>query len=890
MRYLRALTSRPAAAVPRTALIATLLTLAAPPSVTPAAAQAGRTATPPATLAGASVPRFEISPSPIGLTGAVRPRQYVGVTGPRSAWLGFETGEAELWVHPLKVARDFELAFKVPQYRDPLAGRDVARTVEVRPEATTITYSHESFTVREHILAPRGEPGLLILLEVESVGPLDILVRFKPVLQYMWPGAFGGQYVFWDAQHRAFVLSESLQERNAVLGSPWATEASAHPAHRLSEAPSTFVIPVDRARAAREFIPIVLAAGIAPRDTVFAAYARILEHAADIYHANRARVDSVLARTTSLDTPDDSLDLALEWAKINLEEQRVCNPDLGCGLVAGWGPSGASTRPGFGWFFGGDAAINSLAMDATAQWAPVAEDLRFLARYQRNDGKIPHEISQSAARIDWFARYPYPYYHADTTPYWMLALWKYVQASGDVDTLRELWPAYLKAWAWCLSAETDGDGLIENTVGGYGAVEVGNLGEALHEDIYLASVWVEALQGTVALARIRHDTTLADTARTILATARATLNDRYWRPQDDQHAFAILESGRTNDNLTAWPATAASFGLLDAPRAERTLRKLATDSISADWGAHMLSTGSPLYDPLQYNQGTVWPFVTGFVSWGQYRYRRPWAGFHLIDGVKQITFDWSRGHHAELFSGRFYEPMDAAVPHQFFATSMLVTPLLRGMFGWAPDATHHRARLAPQLPPDWDRTRIRRLRVGATLLDVTLERSADSRRFTAVSHGPPVDLAVTLSIPLGAREVAGADSVSWGPHDGAAERTLHLTHGDSVTWRVTWNGGLTVVPPRIHLTPGQESRGVRVVDFTLEDGAWLLTLEGRSGHGYDLDLIGAPFIIDTAEGAVASVRFPAGYRGRSRMHVLFSGRSGRRSAVLRLRARKRAGA
>ena len=69
---------------------------------------------------------------------------------------------------------------------------------------------------------------------------------------------------------------------------------------------------------------------------------------------------------------------------MNLDEQLVCNPDLGCGLVAGWGTSGTSTRPGFGWFFGGDAAINTFAMDATGQWDVVAQGLRFLAEYQRD--------------------------------------------------------------------------------------------------------------------------------------------------------------------------------------------------------------------------------------------------------------------------------------------------------------------------------------------------------------------------------------------------------------------------------------------------------------------------------------------------------------------------
>jgi len=42
------------------------------------------------------VKRFTLAASPIGLVGDVRPQQYLGVVGPRSAWLGSETGEAEL--------------------------------------------------------------------------------------------------------------------------------------------------------------------------------------------------------------------------------------------------------------------------------------------------------------------------------------------------------------------------------------------------------------------------------------------------------------------------------------------------------------------------------------------------------------------------------------------------------------------------------------------------------------------------------------------------------------------------------------------------------------------------------------------------------------------------
>ncbi len=56
------------------------------------------------------------------------------------------------------------------------------------------------------------------------------------------------------------------------------------------------------------------------------------------------------------------------------------------------------------------------------------------------------------------------------------------------ELVRELWPVVEKAYRWCLTTETDGDGLIENTSGGLGAIEVGELREGIHQDIYLAAV------------------------------------------------------------------------------------------------------------------------------------------------------------------------------------------------------------------------------------------------------------------------------------------------------------------------------------------------------------------------------------------------------------------
>jgi hypothetical protein len=831
------------------------------------------------------VPRFAVLPSPIELTGDVRPQQFLGVEGRKAAWLGLETGEAELWVHPLKLATDFALAFKIPDYTDPISGADVARTVTVRPALTTITYSHATFTVREHILAPLDEPGILVLLDVETFRPLQIIGSFRPVLQYAWPGGFGGQYTFWSEDDHAFVLSESLRQRNAFIGSPWITEASSNPAHALPDAPSVFVIPVDSARAARELIPIAIAAGIGPRDSVRAVYRRLITEAESLYGARRAYADTLLATTTAIDSPDDGFDVAFQWSKIDLDAQTVCNPDLGCGLVAGWGTSGKSTRPGFGWFFGGDAAINSLAMDATGQWAPVAEGLRFLAKYQRQDGKIPHEISQAAARLPWFTDFPYTYYHLDTTPYWIMAVWRYWLASGDSTLLDELWPNVERAYRWTTTRDTDGDGLLEGGAENLGAIEIGQLGDDLHEDIYVAAVWIEALEAMRDLARVKGNAELAADAARRYDVARTTVNQRLWREKDGHYAFGLLTSGKTNDNLTVWPAAPAAFGQLEPARAWKTLTKLATDSITADWGAHFLSTGSPLYDPMGYNAGAIWPFITGFVILGQYRYGRPWAAFPVLDALGQMTFDFSRGHHPELLSGAYYRPLDAAVPQQFFATSMLVNPAVTGLLGWEPDAPRNRARFAPQLPPHWNQVRVSRLRVGKASVDADFTRLPQQADVVLRASGGSPTITLELPVPEGATDVrATLDgvAVSSAPVEGPGASRIRLeiaTGAGHERQHVTarWQGGLEVLAEPARLVPGQESEGIRILDFAARGDGWDLLTEGARGRSYDVRLYGAVpksltgGTLERRAGPynVLRIAFPAGTgRATTRVHLV----------------------
>lgn len=804
----------------------------------------------PADTAARGVPRFRFDYTGLAASGVVRPGAFIADEGRKAALLGDEAGTFEVWTWPVKLVSDLQLAFKIPDYDEPVAARTVARTVVTRPEGTTITYAHHSFTVRQHVFVPLNEAGAIMLLEVETVRPLDVFVRMHADFNLAWPGSFGGGYITWQQDQRRFLLSQGgVRQYNGFIGSPFATSGTSHPAHDAPTAPSQFVLRFDPAKTVTDFIPIVIAGGAAPRDSVIATYNRLLHEAPRLWQEKVSHYRRLRGDLLSIETPDTRLNQALEWSKVNLDQQLVCNPDLGCGLVAGFGRSGKGNyRPGFGWYFGGDAAINSLAMDAIGQFDLVRKGLTFLAQYQRADGKIAHEISHAAKRLPWFTEYPYTWFHGDTTPFWVLACYEYWIASGDETFLREQWPNIVRAFAWSAATDTDGDGLMENPAAGAGAIEVGGLGESLLTDIYLAGVWTASLDGVQQMARAMRDGATQARAAQLAAKAQQTLDNTFWLEQPGIYAFALLQPDATkkpriNDALTVWPSTAMTFGLLEPARAGRMLKEIGSSALTADWGTRMLSQYHPLYDPLHYNNGTVWPFLTGFAAMAHYKYHRAWSGHDLVRDVARATFDFARGRTPELMSGAFYQILDTAVPQQFFATSMFVSPLVRGLLGWQADAPHHAAAFEPHLPPEWDNLKVTNLRVGRDRVEATVarERGVYTVALRRLTPGAALTVRVAPALPLGARlERVVVDDNDVAVH---AEESAHDLHGVADVTLIRdaqvefhYEGGLDVIAPVERVEIGDASADLKVLDFRREARDYVVTIEGLAGTAYTLQM------------------------------------------------------
>lgn len=735
-----------------------------------------------------------------------QPQRYLEASGRRSAFLGRADGTFEAWIFPVKVLHDLRLLFQIEGDLDRAPAAPFAARTEVTPAAATLIYSHAAFTVRQTLWAPHEQPALVMDLEVAASRPVTVFVQFRPDLKLMWPAAIGGQYGTWLADEQAMLLAEPTNRVAALIASPSFEAFSEEVGHMLPDQPITLrlrTFPAGDSRAT-----IVLAGGPGDRQAAREVYRRVRDHLSSF----RQQLDEFwigfLSRTARLETPDPVINRAFLWGKIALEKGFACNDGLGCGLVAGYGPSGLSERPGFGWYFGGDAFMNIPALLDYGDFRGARTALEFLRARQRSDGKMMHEMTMSAAFMgsegrEWF-RLPYAYYHADTTPWYLVAARAYVARSDDREFLEQSWSSLKQAFEYCLGT-TDQDGLMSNRKAGMAAVETGALRGRVEKDIFLQGVWLAALEAMADLAERKGDAALARLARKQHEAARAALS-AWWVAERGHFAFGVLTDHTRLDALTAWPAVALALADLPEDKARPAADALSRPELSTDWGVRLVASDASFYNPLGYNDGSVWPFMTGFTTLAQYRHHRAYGAFQHLAATAALTGFAGPGYVPENFSGDRCQTLPRAVPHQLFSTGVgVVQALITGMLGLSADASRRAIRLVPHLPPHWDVVRLKGYRVGEDSFDFELRQRPGRLSLAVELDGAgPYELTWSPALPPGS-PAAGV----------VTDRDLHPSLSRRVDKRaelsVEFTPGLELLSDVPSLEPGDVSGAVRLV-------------------------------------------------------------------------------
>ncbi len=795
------------------------------------------------------IPAFQIESNPIALERLAKPGTPFDKVGRKFALLGDESGSFEAWAYPLKLLRNFEFSFYLGNSTRPLLAKDIVRFISVSPEATTLTYTYQSFRMQAIYITPIKEPGAMILLKVDSTVPLTIVCGFLPVLQPMWPAGLGGQYAYWDENRKAYLISESSGKNHGLVGSPAASGISYTPAHMLSDSPNEFKIEIpEPEKVSGQYIPIFLAGGKGPREAIIDTYERLRKNPEELYKKNLDYYRRLRQSTLQIQTPDTRLNLAFEWAKIAYDNLVVENPDLGRGLVAGLGASGTSGRPGFGWFFGGDAYINALSLLSYGAFSTVKDALAFTQKWQREDGKMAHELSQAAEYIDWWNDYHFGYIHADTTPYYLVGMNEYLKMSGDKQFIKENWDSLQRAFEWCLSTDANQDGLMDNKKAGLGALEYGAL-TGIETDVYLAAIWARAAQAMQNLASTAEKQDYARKAGQHFKKAKKSFHEKFWDEDQQFYVYAFNAEGNRVKEITPWCAVGLMWNLGRPKESLLSFEKLNSSELTTDWGTRSLSHKSEHYKPLGYNYGAVWPFITSWVATAQFKHHLHLQGFSSLMSTVHHTFNQALGFVTEVLSGNQNLWLQESVPHQGFSTAGVVLPLVRGLFGLEGDALKKTITFSPKFPSDWKNVSIKNFRVGNALFWFEYERQ-NGKISVSVRTKNGVGYRLHFAPGIGIGNQIKSLVVGGTPISIKTTNLNQLTQvaadipveKESILLKMEFEPTVEILPPLLDSKVGERNKGLKIISIIREKKKLRIKLEGLVGGVYELRVQNTQFI------------------------------------------------
>ena len=685
------------------------------------------------------------------------PGKPVSVVGPRGALLGAQSGKFEAWIFPWKIFSGMRISAAMENYPVPIDVNSHAAWIDVTPSATTITYSHANFTIRQIMLAPKESPdgtGVLVFFQIESIRPVTLTFSFDPVMQRMWPAESDDrpspEWVPTRGGSGFYILHENFPNHAAAVAMPRAELGILSP---YQEGPAywplQFILHFDPKKDANTLFPLLITLANSPQNATKEAFAQALSSldssSEALYRSNRNYYENFSSHHTSIETPDKTLDDAFSWAEVSIDQLRVLTTPDGKeeALTAGFISSGDAARPGFGWFFGRDALWTLYAVNSYGDFATARKEIEFLLARQSPEGKIMHEWSQTANLVDWKSL-PYEYASADATPLLQMAVADYLKISGDTDFVRSHWAQLQLAWNFENSHDS-ADGIYNNSEGS-GWVEswIPSMPE---QEIYMAVLDQQASTAFATLARAAGHADLAAQATQRAEKLRSQIEREYFLPSQDFYAFSHNAAGTTDDTPTIFPSVAWWDGTYTLDHPDAMMRRWASSEFSTDWGTRILSDRVSFYDPVSYHQGSVWPLFTGWVSLAEYRAGRPLAGYtHLMQNA-DLTWSQDLGSVTELLSAAYYQVLGRSTAHQLWSSAMVITPALRGLFGLAWDAPSQTLSITPHLPADWNNAAVHRIPLGNNYVDLTFTRNAQD-----LIVEPSGDAAVHLaSLTPGAR-------------------------------------------------------------------------------------------------------------------------------------------
>jgi glycogen debranching enzyme len=412
---------------------------------------------------------------------------------------------------------------------------------------------------------------------------------------------------------------------------------------------------------------------------------------------------------------------------------------------------------GIPWFtapFGRDALITGL-QSLMVHPEIARHTLQFLAAYQGREvsewteeepGKILHELRRGEmASCQEIPHVPY-YGSVDSTPLFLVLLGELVRWSGDLGFARRMLPHAERALEWIdRYGDVDGDGFVEYSVrSARGLVNQGWKdsgdgvsfpdGEIPDPPIVLIEVqgYVFAAKNEMAeLFGALGDFQRSSRLRAEAAALRQRINDAFWMEDRGYYALALDGRKRRVPTITSNPGHLLWAGVPTSEQARRMAAVLLADEMFSGWGIRTLARQQPVYNPLSYHNGTIWPHDNAMIALGLARYGLRREAATVFDALFDAALHFRYHRLPELFCGIWRGETDSPVAYpvscspQAWASGALFQ-MLQGLLGIEPDAQGRMLRLVhPYLPARFRFLDVHRMVVGGSRVSLQFNRHGE---------------------------------------------------------------------------------------------------------------------------------------------------------------------